>query len=321
MKKKKSKRPLNPDPLAGTSNSVWPDIPMDGTSHFEISVMENENYSAEIIKKTKKAFSLNKLRKFKKKKKAMLKEGEKQIIDLINGINALNTHTNMFEVLFYANIGIILDEIGSSVNNDIQFMKWLQSTFEPEQMRCFRQARQLVEIGDFAKENTSLGINRLIELYRLKKITDKSFKQLLEDHHFLDTAMDMDWILFKEHSDSIITFYRLKNAGIDFVKFEQAALIAAFKHGDITEKEVKKVKKWLKGKKKQKELFKNLLLNKMVFPDDSNLKPRTPLTSKILSDFIKCVDKIGYDEDTPKDIVNEAFKHINKLKGKRRKEK
>ena len=56
-------------------------------------------------------------------------------------------------------------------------------------------------------------------------MTDEEVKQ----NPFPDSTEDFEGDLLNEHLDALITFHRLKKAEINFVTFDQAYLIAAYK--------------------------------------------------------------------------------------------
>ena len=146
-------------------------------------------------------------------------------------------------------------------------------------------------MGDFAKRHASIGKKRLLILDKLMKDEDKdSYEALFSDHPipeevedsllndeqirenpFPDSTEDFEGDLLIEHVDAVITFKRLKTAGINFVTFDQAYLVAAYKRDSITIKNAKKIADWLKEKgtttRTQKKWLNILVLNKMVFPE------------------------------------------------------
>ncbi len=109
---KKSKDPkkkaLVPVVLSPKDTTPAP-LAMDGTSHTEISIMQNEYYSREIIQGAREVFNLNKLDEEKNKdaeekninNERFLAEGEKQIFAMWHSIEALTTHNTLFVVLFF----------------------------------------------------------------------------------------------------------------------------------------------------------------------------------------------------------------------------
>jgi hypothetical protein len=263
---------------------------MDGTSHVEFSVKQNIYYSKEIIEETKAAFSIERLKgKVSDDNREFLAEGERQIYKLWHGIEALTVHNTMFVVLFLLSIGEILNEVRNQLSL-ADFVKWRRRVFHPKQERYLQQAQQLAKMGDFAKKYASMGKKRLLILDKLRKDEDKDTYDALFTSHpipeevenslldaeeikqnpFPDSTEDFEGDLLDEHVDAVITFKRLKTAGINFVTFDQAYLIAAYKKNPIPIKTAKKIADWLEEKgtiRTQKKWFNILVLNKMVFPD------------------------------------------------------
>ena len=192
-------------------------------------------------------------------KREFLAEGERQIQRLWHGIEALTVHNTMFVVLFLLSIGEILNEVRNQLVTS-EFVKWRRRVFHPKQERYLQQAQQLAKMGDFAKKYASMGKKRLLILDKLRKDEDKeTYEALFEDHPipeevengllddeqirqnpFPDSTEDFEGDLLKEHVDALITFHRLKKAGINFVTFDQAYLIAAYKKNAIPSKNRKK---------------------------------------------------------------------------------
>jgi len=283
-----------------------PDLPeqlvMDATSHIEISTMLNRKYSNEIVKNAIKVFNLEKLNKLKAKKLPLyLKEGERQIKELWRCIEALDVHTVMFTVSFLIAIGKILNDIEDEIGKKSEYMKWLKGNFGYKHLRYFQHAKQLQKMGDFARTYASLGKNRLLEFDRLKKELKKSYPAILSAHPFEDTTADFDGVLFKEHVDSIITYHRLLDAGIDFIDFDQAALIAAYLHSPIKVKHAKNVKEWL-GKYDEtddkKKAFDFYVFNKGSFLDTDPNSPRKSISlTQYIADLVVFSEKADIDND------------------------
>jgi hypothetical protein len=263
---------------------------MDGTSHVEISAMQNAYYSKEIIEKTRDEFSIERLRaKIADDKSEFLAEGERQIHELWHGIEALTVHNTMFVVLFLLSIGEVLNEVRNQISLT-EFVNWRRRVFHPKQERYLQQAQQLAKMGNFAKKYASMGKKRLLILDKLRKDEDKdTYEALFAEHPipeeveesllvdeqvrqnpFPDSTEDFEGDLLIEHVDALITFHRLKKAEINFVTFDQAYLIAAYKKNALPIKNAKKVADWLNGKgtiRTQKKWFNILVMNKMIFPE------------------------------------------------------
>ena len=266
-------------------------ITMDSTAITEFSMVRNHQYSHQIIGEIRGKFKFEKLKKLKEKKnpEKYLEEARNQIDEVCSGMEALETHSNLFNVSFLIATGTILNDVeeyfkkkqkrGSKKN----YMTWVRDNFGDERMRYFQHAKQLASMGQFALDYAALGKNRLLEFDRLRKKLKKPLKTLLTDHSFIDLTQDMNGELFKEHVDSIITYYRLTDTGIDFVEFKQASLIAAMYHKSITVKMAKDIKAWLdlfENQEKMKVAFYHFLLNKLAYPYNNDESERSPEKTK-----------------------------------------
>ncbi len=283
----KKQKPITPEVLR--QNDKHPAyLSMDSTSHIEISVMQNEYYSKEIIEKARKAFSIERL-KAQKSDKDFLAEGEKQILTLWHSIEALTIHNTLFVVLFLISIGEILNEIKSTIKPH-DFAKWRRRVFHYKHERYLQQAQQIAKMGLFAKQYASMGKTRLIALDHLRRVQDvdsckKLFDQnpppeevtdsleseeAIREHPFPDSTEDIEGTLLKEHVDAMITFHRLKNTGINFVTFDQAFLLAAYHKNAIGIKTAQKISSWLeiyKDTRTKKKWFNIFVMDKGKFPD------------------------------------------------------
>ena len=219
---------------------------MDGTSINQISDMKNEEYSGEIIKKADKKFNYEKFDNLKDKNlQSYLKEGKKQIVDQWHAIEALSVHNEKYTVRFLINIGTILNDIEASLKIKSKYMKWLRKNFGHKHMRYFQHAKQLAKMGDFAYDESALGKNRLLAFSRIIIDPKANYKTLFSKYQFKDITEDHDGLLFKQHVDSIITLHRMTEAGIGYIKFSQAELIASILKSAIPINLAKKNAKWL----------------------------------------------------------------------------
>ena len=287
-------------------------LTMDSTAHIEISKMANQKYSDELVKRGMKSFNVEKLDELKAKNEPKyFEEGKRQIVELCSCIESLDAHTSMFKVSFLIAIGKILDDIEEFLGKKSKYTKWLKENFGHKHNRYFQHAKQLHKMGDFARAYASLGKNRLLEFYRLKKELGKDYQEILRSHPFEDTTADLEGILFKEHVDSIITYHRLKNAGVEFIEFDQAALIAGFLRGPITVQGSKKVKEFLDtfdNVDEQKHQFENYVINKGVFPENGSVPPRKRIS---LTQYI--ADLVVYSEETNIDDSQWLENHKEKI--------
>jgi len=280
--------------VRGSSPPAVDPFIMDGTSHTEISIMLNDGYSKEIIEEAKDVFDLSKLEELKKEDPGKyLDEAKKQVTDLCNCAESLTVHTTLFNVSFLIAKGIILNDVEVFFGKKSKYVKWLKGNFGHKHLRYFQHAKQLANMGDFARDRASLGKNRLLDFDRLDKEPSQSYEDLIRAHPFEDTTEDLDGSLFREHIDSIITYYRLKDADIEFVEFDQAALIASFLRRPFEVNRAKKVKDWLGDQQNPQEAFEDFLLNRLIIPygDDS-----PPLSQKALSLNKVLAGVVGYQE-------------------------
>ena len=293
-----------------------PDLPeqltMDSTSILEISQMANQKYSNAIVKRVIKSFNFEKLHKLKDEKFPMyLEEGKRQILELSSCIESLDAHTSKFTVSFLIAIGKILVDVEEAFGKKKLYMKWQKENFGYKHLRYFQHAKQLYKMGDFARVYSALGKNRLIEFDRLRKDLKQDYHLILAAHPFEDTTADFDGVLFKEHVDSIITYHRLKNAGVEFIEFDQAALIAGFLRGPITVQGSKKVKEFLDtfdNVDEQKHQFENYVINKGAFPENGPVPSRKSIS---LTQYI--ADLVVYSEETNIDDSQWIENHKEKI--------
>ena len=274
-------------------------VTMDTTSHQQISILLNDQFSEELFNDADNAFSISKLNRFRKKKFATyLKEGKKQILVLWHCIESFTTHSDLFRTSFLIAIGQILNHIERSHKSKSDYMKWLRAHFGHKHLRYFQHAKQLDNMGAFARNFASLGKNRLLELERTRKELGESFYGLLSQFPFEDTTQDHDGALFKEHVDGVITYHRMRNAGIDSVEFDQAALIGAQLNGAITKKMANQISQWLNDKDDKTKALDDLILNKLAYPDsDVTRQPSRPSIRKHLADLVNYFDSIDYEND------------------------
>ena len=321
-KKKTNSKALVPEVLKREDRIPAP-VTMDGTTIPEFRETDNIDYASQIIKKAREAFNTKRLKQEKKKgTEAFLREGEYQIFNLWHSVVALDTHNTLFVTLFLIAIGEILNEISATLKPH-EFSKWRRKTFLYKHERYLQQAQQLANMGPFAEKYAAMGKKRLLALDHLRK-TKKAdgCKELLNEHPlpkevegdlptykelkknpFPDVTDDLGGDLLKEYVDGLITLDRLNEAGINFVTFDQALLIAALNKDAITIKATGKIKTWLDKKRytKQKvEMFDRLLLDKMVIPDN---KPRKERASNSLNQLL--VNLVAFSASA--DVENEEW--------------
>lgn len=255
-----------------TLPAIFDNAMMDSTSVVEISFMQNENYSPEIISTIMKPDNVSNLLSLRNSGDvpSFLNLGKKYIIDICRGIEHLEVHTSMFVVLAMVQIGKILNEIYQALGNDrSKYSRWVKENFGSQHTRYFQQSRQLLAMGEFATKYSSLGKNRLLQVNRLQD--KEQYKEIVDEHPYPDIANDPKGLIFNEHTDAVATLYNLKQGGVNFADFNQAYLLSCYNKHWIEQKTVKKIKDWLDTfptPEEKENAFENYILNKMVFPSD-----------------------------------------------------
>jgi len=330
MKKTKSSKAS-----ANQTHSPGPafDPRMDGTSLVEISQMGNIHYSKEIIKSTEAASDLNKLRAFRKDKRKFLKAGREMLNKLCGAKDALGVHDNTSAVKFLIKVGIILSEIETTFNDVHEYTNWLKNNFGYERLRYFQHAQQLAAMGDPALEFSPLGKNRLLDFERARKEfskesgADKTLDDLLKEHPFPDIAKDMEGDLFKQHVNAIITYYRFRQQGIDFITFDQASYAASLYKGPVPVNKIVTLKKELDkiDKMEDKKTFlADYFSNKLVLPTSGDRMGSSPKSlNNLLADLIKYCETVDINSSTwvemqkeiiDKSIFEKAFNYLSHLR-------
>lgn len=303
--------PFSPDDARG--------LTFDSTSHVEVSSMSNEDYSKEIITDTLSGFDLEKIRALIKagNKSGGLKEAEKQVKALWQGLQAIEVHTDKYSVIFLDEIGTILTEIRALFEKPSDFTKWIKDRFEGKHIRYLQHARQIAGMGPLAEKYASLGKNRLLDFYRLQKSTGKSCDDLIKAHPFTDTAEDDEGKVFSRHVGAIITFCRFKDK-VDFVEFAQAQILAAFRQGAIEVGTVKKVAEWLSTKEEQKLAFEEYVQDGGVLPKAILAGGRQQSLVKILADLNQYESRTDWDsvDGVDPDSLRRAYRFIRTIAGR-----
>jgi len=310
-KPRKKEKALAPEVVA-QQDLISSHLVMDGTAATDFSIVDDENYSGEVIGKAESNYDIEKLEGLKEKgdKLELLVEGRRQIFELWRGIERLNTHTTLYVVKFLIYIGEILNLVKSAVSTR-KFTTWRKTVFRHMHERYLQQAQQLAKMGEFAETYAAIGKKRLLALNHLAKELGSELKEIQTDHPFPDITEDMDGELLKEHSDALINLNRFKNAGLDFVSFDQAALIAAHEKDALEVKTVEKIKSWLNDDdraRNKEEWFRNLVMDKLQFPHDGR-EARTSDESlfKLLLDFT------NYCRDHAEDLENQEWIESQKI--------
>lgn len=313
MKKTKSlKAPTNQTPSPGST--LNPSLTMDGTSLVEITSMGNIHYSREIIKSTEAALDLGKLRTLKEDKKKFLKAGRQMLDKLCGGKDALGAHDDAFAVKFLIKVGIILSEIETAFRDAHKYTNWLKNNFRYERLRYFQHAQQLSAMGDPALKYSPLGKNRLLDFERARKEfskesgADKTLDDLLKKHPFQDIAKDMEGDLFKQHVDAIITYYRFRQQGIDFITFEQSSYAASLYKEPVQVNKITALKNELDKIEDQKTFLADYFNNKLVLPAPEDRIGQSPESlNKLLADFIKYCETVDIDSPAWVEMQNEIL--------------
>ncbi len=279
-------------------------LTMDSTAVVEFSYVQNHEYSNQIMRRAQKAFNPSKLEKLKIEKPEKYLEGvKKQVEELFSCMEALIIHTSLFTVSLLIAIGLTLDDVEAYWGKKSKYMKWFRENFGHKHLRYFQHAKQLAKMGDFARKYAALGKNRLLNFAQLKTKLEAEDGDLLTKHPFQDITDDIDGLLFSEHVDSIITYYRLVEAGIDFVIFEQASLIAAMLHGSLTVKKAEELKTWFdqfETAEKKKDALQYFLLNGLAFPYDSKNKAISTVKeslNRVMSKILVYYDGIDIEDE------------------------
>lgn len=325
--KNPKKKTLIPTVLTPKDKTPAPLLAMDGTSHTEISIMQNEYYSREIIQGAREAFNLKKLeaektqddREKNKNNERFLAEGEKQIFALWHSIESLTTHNTMFVVLFLICIGEILNKIKANLAAH-QFVKWRREVFHYKHERYLQQAQQLAAMGEFARVYASMGKKRLLILDHFRKSqNNEKCDALFEDNPFPEEVVnslisadelkknpipesteDLEGELLKEHTDALITLNRLKKAGITFATFDQAYLLAAYNKNALGVKTAEKIQSLLNEKgniRAKKQLFDFFVMDKGKFPGRAASNPKTADSlNQLFSNFVSYFESKDFND-------------------------
>jgi hypothetical protein len=303
--------PLQPSPSENQANT--PQVPLDGTSFAEFSEMQSPDYSKAIITQAKEIYNLDRLKNWDGSEQAYLAEGQKQINLLWNAIHGINIHTEMFTVYFLIAIGTILNEIEKHFNKPHQFTKWRDQTFDRRHKRLFQQAQQLANMGNFPKKYGAIGKNRILQLESIRKTmnvpscedlltmspnVDDIKKFAVPDANISETnaiplpdlSYDFDGNRLKQHVNSIIILYRLRNAGINYADFDHASLIAEYLNDAITVKDTEELKNWLDQypEEERSKKFDFYVMDRMKKPSEMESIAKSPISiTKIATDLLK----------------------------------
>lgn len=324
--------PLGMDGNPPTTNILPTPLPTsffpllnDSTSHIEISSMENDKYSEEIINDARKVFNLEKLRGLRQDKNKFYKEAKIQINKLCQSIDALDAHNQLFKVTFLINLGYLLNEIEPTFQKKAAYINWRKNNFVGRSPEYFQHARRLSKMGETAIKYRSLGVNRLLDVDRLQRTLGKSLDEILKEHSFLDTAQDFSGELFKARVDAIITYYRFINAGVDNIKMEQALQLAQYFHKAVEVKEVNRFKKKYDEAADKDVFLEKYVMDKMALTEDEkSITVSEKSLDKMLSELNDYFEKRINDSEwltdlkdlMDRNIFDKAYGHLTWLKKK-----
>ena len=278
-------------------------LAMDTTSVNEFKFVDNTKYSQEIIDGARAVYNPDKLESLKTQQDLteFYAEGKSQILAQWHADQALNVHTDMFRVVFQINVGEILNTIEPTFKKKADYTAWIKDNFEDKHIRYLQQARQLADMGDFARNYAAAGKNRLLALENLRKVEKKKECEALFNNYPLpDMTEDGDGQLLKRQIDSIITLHRLRKAGLRSATFEQAALIASYNQDAMAVKTAEEVSTWLEQNPEEERpaLFDRYIQDEMTYPSEH---PYTPAPKarldKILADLLNCYGSANLDDD------------------------
>jgi hypothetical protein len=297
-------------------------IASDSTAVLEFSFTGNTRFSEQIIHGVRATCDLEKLKGLKGKKQEYLNEGREQINALWHGIHALNIHTEMFTVFFLIAMGSILNEIKESFERPHEFARWRDSTFGSRHKRLFQEAEQLAGMGDFSRKYAAMGKTRILQIEAIRDAESKASCEdilrestvynaiaesalpdevvtRLNEEPFPDISYDSDCQRVKNYVSSIITQRRLINAGITYVDFDQAQLIAEYCGEAIQVNEVKRIKAKLDkiDEAERPAFFNNLVMDRMK-NTPANVRDSKSVYSlnKVIADFVRYCKNINFDD-------------------------
>jgi len=278
-------------------------LAMDTTSVNEFKFVDNTKYSQEIIDGARAVYNPDKLESLKTQQDLteFYAEGKSQILAQWHADQALNVHTDMFRVIFQINVGEILNTIEPTFKKKAEYTAWIKDNFEDKHIRYLQQARQLADMGDFARNYAAAGKNRLLALENLRKVEKKKECEALFNNYPLpDMTEDGDGQLLKRQIDSIITLHRLRKAGLRSATFEQAALIASYNQDAMAVKTAEEVSTWLEQNPEEERpaLFDRYIQDEMTYPSEHPYTPAPKASlDKILADLLNCYGSANLDDD------------------------
>ncbi len=305
-RKKQAIVPVKAKPAVndGQEKYVIPEVMMDGTAITEISLMANDNFSRELVSDVKRTYGPKRMIRLLEKgnTERFYQDGKEQILRLWRNIQAMTTHANLFVAAFLIDMGNVLNLIESTFTKKGDYITWIKDNFQTKHSRYFQQAKQLAQMGPFARANAAAGKNRLLSLESLRKTMKKEdVQQIFEEYPVPDTAADQEGELLKLHIDSVITLYRLKNVGLAFVDFSQASIIASIEKQALSVGWVKDVKMWLESfpEEERPGRFDEFVEDKLKLPSlaQQHASEAGPTLSLMITDLRQSFIDANLDDD------------------------
>lgn len=241
---------------------------------------------------------------------------------LFNYLEKLGKSTARKTVITYYLLGLLLNEVEAWSDSKAQYMIWVRDHFANERhIECLRQARKLVELGEYAIKYSALGKNRCLELVYLfrqhiqeendrriygkqPELTPEEEKQIRIElgQRLIGPGFDPDSEqnegdvdALRVHMDAVLTVHRLKHAGIDehVFTYEQVKMLALYRGLALEKKHAIQLKSVLDGKESLEEkklLFDEWLRDRMHLPETGGeLRPMR--MRSILAYFPHWLDK------------------------------
>jgi hypothetical protein len=219
-------------------------------------------------------------------------------------------------------MGSILEEIKGSFEKPHEFSRWRDTTFGSRHKRFFQEAVQLARMGDFPRRFAPMGKTRILQLEAIRKDEGQaSCEDILREcpaydviaesalpnevvtklkvEPFPDISYDSDCQRVKNYVSSVITQQRLIHAGISYVDFDQAQLIAEYYGEAIQVQEIKRIKALLDktDEADRPEFFNNLVMDRMKNTPATVRDSKSVYSlNKVIADFIRYCKNANFDD-------------------------
>lgn len=249
-------------------------------------------------------------------------EAAQAVRGLFSYLEQLGKSTARKTVITYYLLGSLLNKVEAWSESKAQYMIWVRNNFSKERhIECLRQARKLVELGEYAIKFASLGKNRCLELVylfrqhiqeendrrehdevpRLTPVEEQQRRIALEQRLIgpgfnLDSEQgEGDVDALRVHMDTVLTIHRMKQAGIDEQVFnsEQVKMLALYRGLALEKKHAHQLKAILDQKQSLSDkqlLFDEWLRNRMHLPGTGG-ELRPIRMRSILAYFPNWIDK------------------------------